>query len=221
MNKKSIKKQSGFMGKILFPSIVILLIVGFIYWGTDASNQTSENPVAKGVAKFYAEVRKAIKPGGSRLDDFTIELPKAMKNASEQLEDRRDEVSPGSPVWQGENKKRSFKENETLKTVLEKFAQEEGVAVIWDLKYDYIVKQHFSESGNMKSLVDTVSKVVAGDYGGHVDSIYCPKERTIVLTTNKTEYMSSSCVLTVSSAQLLRDKEMEKKYQQERRELGN
>ncbi|MDO6718619.1 TcpQ domain-containing protein [Psychrosphaera sp. 1_MG-2023] len=221
MTNKPVKKHSGLMGKILFPSILLLLIVGFIYWGTDASNQTSENPVAKGVAKFYAEVRKAIKPGGSRLDDFTIELPKSPRNATELLELRRDEVSPGSPVWEGENKKRSFKENETIKTVLERFAQEEGVAVIWDLKYDYIIKQHFTESGNLKSLVDSISKVVAGDYGGHVDSVYCPKERTIVLTTNKTEYMSSSCVLTLSSAQLRRDQEMEKKYRQERRELGN
>lgn len=60
MSTKNPKKQAGFIAKILFPVIAILLVVGFIYWGSDAANQTSENPVAKGVAKFYAEVRQAL-----------------------------------------------------------------------------------------------------------------------------------------------------------------
>lgn len=221
MAKTIKKKQSGFMAKILFPVIFILLIVGFIYWGTDESNQTSENPVAKGVAKFYAEVRKAVKPGGSRLDDFTIELPKPVKTPNERLEERREQVSGGSPVWQGEHKKRSFKENETMKTVLQRFAQEEGLEVIWDLQYDYIIKQHFAETGNLKSLIHTIGKVVAGDYREPVYSIYCPRERTVVLTTTKSDYMKASCISTISTAQTLREKERQKEYEQERRELGN
>lgn len=203
------------MGKIIAPLILILLVVGFIYWGTDEANKTSENPVAKGVAKFYAEVRQAVKPGSTRLDDYTIELSKPVKTVVERLEDRALEVTPSKPSWQGEYKKRSFKENETMKTALENFAREEGVAIIWDLQYDYIIKNHFAERSDLKTLVDKVSRVVAGDFGGNVYSFYCPKERTLVVSADPNRYVTDFCVTTKSAARLLRERQLEKQYKQQ------
>lgn len=204
------------MAKVIAPLIVILLIVGFIYWGADGANSTAENPVAKGVAKFYAEVRQAVKPGSTRLDDYTIELAQPVKTVVERLEDRALEVTPSKPSWQGEYKKRSFKENETMKTALENFARDEGVEIIWDLQYDYIIKNHFAEKSDLKSLVDKVSRVVAGDFGGQVHSFYCPKERTLVLSGEPDRYLTDFCVTTKSTARQMREKQLEKQYQRER-----
>lgn len=215
MKKK--QKQSGFMVKIIAPVVVILIIVGFIYWGGEQS--TSDNPVAKGVAKFYAEVRRAVKPGSSRLDDYTIELPEQVRTVTEQLEVRGDTVQPGSTSWQGQTKKRSFKENDTMMTALQNFAREEGVEVIWDLKYDYIVKQHFSERGNLKSLVDKVSRVVATDYSGKVDSFYCPKEKALVITAEPESYLFDFCVTTKSTRRQIIERQREKEYKESREAL--
>lgn len=214
MNKKTNKKETSLLSRLLFPLIVILLIVGFVYWGTGSGNKTSENPVAKGVAKFYATVRQATKPGASRINDFTIELPQPSQSADEMLESIKKFVTPASPDWQGEVKKRSFKANETMKTVLERLAEEENIILIWDLKYDYIVKQHFSETSSLKSLVNTIGNVVAGDYGGELVSLYCPRARTVILTTSQSSYMKDACVSTRSSAQLRNDQKMRVKYEQ-------
>ena len=202
--------------KILMPIIAILLIVGFVYWGTDESNRTSENPVAKGVAKFYAEVRRAVQPGSTRLDDYTIELPESVTSVSQRLEERAMKVTPGSPTWQGKVQKRSFKENDTIKTALENFARAEGVEVIWDLKYDYIIKNHFAEQSDLKSLVDKVARVVSTDYSGNVYSYFCPKERSIVISDKKDDYFEQSCVTTKSTSQLIKERQRQKQYEQER-----
>ena len=214
-NKKNKNSQSGFAAKIILPVVVILIIVGFVYWGTEGGG-TEDNPVAKGVAKFYAEVRQAVKPGSTRLDDYTIELPDSIQSVSDRLEERAMKVEPASPTWQGKIKKRTFNENDTMKTALENFARAEGVEIIWDLKYDYIIKNHFSERGNLKSLVDKVSRVVATDYSGTVYSHFCPKERSLVISDKKDPYIEQACVTTKSAQRLISERQRQKKYERER-----
>ena len=214
-NKSKKNKQTGFASKIILPIIAILIIVGFVYWGTEGSS-TSDNPVAKGVAKFYAEVRQAVKPGSTRLDDYTIELPESVLSVVDRLEDRAQKVKPAPSTWQGKVKKRTFNENDTMKTALENFARAEGVAIIWDLKYDYIIKNHFSERGNLKSLIDKVSRVVSTDYSGNVYSYFCPKERTLVLSDKKGDYLEQACVTTKSTQRLISERQRQKEYERER-----
>ncbi|GAB2996825.1 TcpQ domain-containing protein [Psychrosphaera aestuarii] len=190
---KSKKKQSGYLGKILAPVIFILIIVGFVYWGSDESNKTSENAVAKGVAKFYAEVRQALKPGAERLNDYTIKLPEPEQSMVQQLASLDGTVEPASDNWQGASIKRSFKQNDTLKTALETYARTEGMELIWDLKYDYIVKEHFTESSDFKSLVNKISSVVSGDYSGQVKTYFCKDARALVITDKTDTYISKHC----------------------------
>ncbi len=194
--KPNKKAQSGFMGKVVAPVVLILIVVGFVYWGSDESNKTSENPVAKGVAKFYAEVRQALKPGAERLNDYTIQLPEPEVSMNDQLTSRDGSVQPAPDDWNGANKKRSFKQNETLKTALSSYAREEGIELIWDLKYDYIVKNHFAESSDLKSLVRKVSAVVNNDYSGNVKTYFCKDARAMVITDKQDPYVTKYCELT-------------------------
>ncbi|MUH72393.1 hypothetical protein GNP35_07805 [Psychrosphaera haliotis] len=195
-NKSTQKKESGKIGKIVAPIIFILLIVGFVYWGSDESNKTSENPVAKGVAKFYAEVRQAMKPGAERLNDYTIKLPEPEQTMGQQLESLDGTVEPAEDFWQGPKKKRSFKQNDTLKTALESYSSAEGIELIWDLKYDYIVKEHFTESSDLKTLLNKISTVVTSDYSGQVQTYFCKDANAIVITDKTDDYISKNCIST-------------------------
>lgn len=187
------KSQSGYLGKVLGGSVFILIIVGFVYWGSDEANKTSENPVAKGVAKFYSEVRQALKPGAERLNDYTIQLPEPEVSMSDQLDSRDGNVRPAPEDWNGENKKRSFKQNDTLKTALSQYANEEGIELIWDLKYDYIVKHHFAETSDMKTLIRKISTTVKSDYSGNVTTYFCKDARALVITDKSDPYLVGNC----------------------------
>lgn len=199
MSQKSVKKgttkksQSGYLGKVLGISVFVLIIIGFVYWGSDEANKTSENPVAKGVAKFYAEVRQALKPGAERLNDYTIQLPEPEVSMGDQLNSRDGNVRPAPEDWNGANKKRSFKQNDTLKTALSEYANEEGIELIWDLKYDYIVKHHFAETGDMKTLIRKISTTVKSDYSGNVTTYFCKDARALVITDKTDPYLVGNC----------------------------
>ncbi len=195
MKKTTAKKsQKGFMGKVVAPLIFILLIIGFVYWGSDESNQTSENPVAKGVAKFYAEVRQAIKPGEERINEYTIKLPENDSSLGQQLEKLDGSVQPASANWQGKKVKRSFEKDGTLKNTLQAHAKNEGVELIWDLKYDYVIKHHFTENSDMRSLIKKISTVVNNDYNGQVKTYFCKDANALVITDKDSEYVTKNCV---------------------------
>jgi len=216
MNKKSTKQYngSGLILKVIVPVTLILIIIGFLYWGSQAANDPnrSKHQMADGVAKFYATFRKSFMDEATKLDEYTILLPDDGDSVFDQLQDRALQVKPAAPNWTGENKKRSFEENDTIKTALENFGNTENVEVIWDLKYDYIIKNHFVERANFKELIDKISRTVNNDYDGNVQSYFCPQERAIVITDEPDTYVTEFCDVTTSKRRLADDKRRENDY---------
>ncbi|MFT6528834.1 MAG: hypothetical protein ACJAZB_000466 [Psychrosphaera sp.] len=223
MKKKSAKTKSsaGFMIKVVLPTTLILIVVGFLYWGSEAVKDPnrSKHKMADGVAKFYSTFRKSFMPGATQLDEYTIQLPEEDLSVSDKLQIRGAQVRPAEPNWTGEDKRRSFKENDTLKTALTKFGNAEGVEVIWDLKYDYIIKNHFVETADFRELIEKMSKTVNNDYDGQARGYFCPQERAIVLTDKPDQYVTEFCERTTSARRLAIEKRNEKNYKL-RQKLG-
>ena len=216
MNEKNKRKSNGtgFVIKVVVPVTLLLIVVGFLYWGSQAVKDPnrSKHKMADGVAKFYSTFRKPFMDEATKLDEYTIKLPEDGDSVFDQLQYRSMQVKPADKNWTGENKKRSFEENGTIKTALESFGNAEGVQVIWDLKYDYIIKNHFVEQVNFKELIDKISRTVNNDYDGHVKSYFCAMERAIVITDQADRYVTNNCDLTTSKRRLQLDKRRAEDY---------
>lgn len=207
-------KNSNFMLKVILPIVILFIIVGVIYWSSTDSSESSGGgaQMADGVAKFYASFRKNFGPGAQQLDDYTIKLPEPSSSVLEQLQQRAATVQPAEPDWQGGVERRSFKENDTIKMALEKFAEKEGIEIIWDLEYDYIIKNHFEENNSFKALVNRVSVTVNNDYDGQVLSYFCPQERAMVITAKTDQYLTDFCESTKSKRQQAIEKRRAEEY---------
>ena len=225
MPKKKNKKINGysnsFILKIIITVMVALMLLGVVFWqvleSTDGNRP--QHKMAEGVAKFYASFRKSFMPGEQQLNDHTILLPEETQSLRQRLHERAAKVEPDSPNWKGTAKRRAFKENDTIRNALATYAQEEGVELIWDLKYDYIIKYHFEERTSFTNLVERVSKTVNNDFDGKVKSYFCPQERAMVVTADDNQYVQEFCVITTSKRRLEYDKKREKEYKM-RKELG-
>lgn len=223
MKTKASKSNGSALIKIFLPLVLVLVLVGLLFWsneqvGTDGPATTHQ--MASGVAKFYATFRSSFQKGDKKLDDYTIELPKPEMSLTKTLEQRASKVAPANANWQGETKRRSFKENDTIRTALQNFGKEENMEVIWDLKYDYIIKNHFQDHSNLKQLSEKISKSVNNDYDGQVKSYFCPQERALVLTATDNKYVQDFCQLTTSKVRMAIDKNRAKEYQLRQR-LGS
>lgn len=220
MKSKLQKNNGSALIKIFLPILVILFVVGLLFWsneqvGTDGPVTTHK--MASGVAKFYATFRSSFSKDDKKLNDYTIQLPKPEMSLTKQLEQRAAKVRPANANWKGEKKRRSFKENDTIKTALQSFGKEENMEVIWDLEYDYIIKNHFQEYNNLKQLSEKIAKTVDGDYEGQVKSYFCPQERALVLTVSGNQYVKDFCQLTTSKRRQALDKNRAKDYQLRKR----
>lgn len=207
--------------KILLPVSLIAIIVAIVYWGLDVirdPNKTTHE-MADGVAKFYSTFRESFMPGATQLDEYTLQLPPETESVSQKLESRRLSVEPTNSNWRGKAKRRSFKENDTIKTALESFGEDEGIAVIWNLQYDYIIKNHFVEKVNFKELVERITKTIGNDYDGKVKGYFCPTESAIVITDNPDNYVTQSCKLTISNKRIALDRKRAEDYKK-RQKLG-
>ena len=226
MNKKYNNKNTGysnlFILKIIIVLLVALMIIGVIFWqvlSAPDSSSSGSSRMADGVAKFYASFRQSLAPGEEKLNDHTILLPAETQSVTQRLHERAEQVTPDKPEWKGSAKRRAFKENDTIKSALTSFGKEEGVELIWNLKYDYIIKYQFEERTNYTNLVERVTKTVNNDFDGKVKSYFCPLERAVVVTAEEDKYLSEFCVRTTSKRKLKLEKKLEKEYQQ-RQKLG-
>ncbi len=223
MKTKSSKSNGSALIKILVPIVIILVVVGLLFWSSEKSSSDgpmTTHQMAEGVAKFYATFRSSFSRDDKKLNDYTIELPTPDVPLTKQLEQRASQVEPANADWQGKRKRRSFKENDTIKSALQSFGEEEDMAVIWDLKYDYIIKNHFQENSNLKQLSEKISKTVNNDFDGQVKSYFCPQERALVITASENKYVKDFCQLTTSQRRLAIDQNKAKDYQLRQR-LGS
>lgn len=220
-SNNQIQGNRGYVLKIVVPIIAVLFILGFLFWniGGNSDGKKTTHQMADGVAKFYATFRSSFNAGDEELNDYTIKLPENFKSVTQQLQERAEKVRPQDPNWRGETKRRSFKENDTLKNAVSGYGEEEGVELIWDLKYDYIIKHHFQEQSNYTQLVELITKTVNNDYDGQVRSYFCPQERAVVITVEENEYIQQFCMLTTSKRRLAIDKKRERDYKL-RQKLG-
>lgn len=220
MKRTSKKQQQGSLLwlKVLLP-LLILIIVGFMYWTIEVSSDpnASRHQMADGVAKFYATFRQSFAPGQEKLDDYTIKLPEPEQSLTAQLQQRQDKVQPADRNWRGEAKRRSFKENDTIRSALSSFAEEEGMELIWNLKYDYIIKHHFVERVNLKQLINKVATTVNNDYDGQVKTYFCPQERALIVTVEEEQYVTEFCDSAVSRQKQLYEKRKEEDYKLKKR----
>lgn len=186
-------------------SLVALLIAvaGVIIFLRQASKSqpkpegAPEKPsVASGLSNFYREFRlsssELIKePTG----DFTLDIARDDTPLDTRLQNMSSELKPVNGRWVGEHKYRTFEAGSTLRTAISNFAQQEGMQVIWDLNEDFVVKHQFQTNDSIVGSVADVASSIDSNFNGEVKAYFCPKQRTIVLTTQKSEFIVEECNL--------------------------
>jgi hypothetical protein len=173
---------------ILIAAAILLLMDN----GQYLLKKTEGNAAAKGVSSFYASIRDASK---QLIDDKNVvQLDEPSQNLNIILERRAKVVKPSSPNWRGEEKPRRFTKGDTLKQSMSSFADQEGIALIWNLNRDFIVKDNFRVDDNFVSTLHQVGRAIDSEFEFDVFTFYCHKERSAVITEKPTLYIQQNCV---------------------------
>ncbi len=155
----------------------------------------AKRSVATGLSAFYEEFRaSSVDPIKEEMGDFVMELGEDDKSLDERLQSMSSDARPISGRWVGEKKYRTFKAGSTLREVISRYAQQEGMQVIWDLDQDFVIKHQFQLDTTIASAVKQIASAVDSNFDGDVYGYVCPKQRSLVVTANHTEYLNNNCV---------------------------
>ncbi len=153
--------------------------------------ESTTNSAAAGLSSFYESIRTDMNKMSS---DFVLQLTPPETNLTTALKERASIVKPSSAKWKGKNTSRRFKAGETLKSIMSKYAKDEGIEFFWYLDKDYRVKENFRVDDNFVSTLYQVGKAIDTDFEFDVKTFFCYKERTAVITENPSEYVRDNCI---------------------------
>ncbi|WP_213610626.1 toxin co-regulated pilus biosynthesis Q family protein [Pseudoalteromonas sp.] len=177
--------------------LALLLIGAAIYFLLNSASslnyKQTTNAAAEGFSRFYASIRNRINTDKNN-NKFVIQLDKPDLSLDRALNQRSFVVKPMPLNWSGKTGPRRFQRDETLRTVLTQYADNEGVKLLWYLDKDYVVKDHFRIDGSFNSALYRVSRSINDDFENEVYAFFCPKQRAAVITELPSEFVRSNCL---------------------------
>ena len=201
MKKTKKGSNSLFWLKHLLLALMVIAIAGIVLIMTQ-SNESAVRPegnsgkksISKNVSDFYEDYRLTSRtPREEELGDFVMEVKISDKPLDERLQKMESLEKPVSGRWVGDHKHRSFKAGSTLRSAITNYAQSEGMQVIWELDQDFIVKHPFQLDDSILGSLKMIAKTIDANFDGEVKAYMCPRQRSLVITSESTEYLEKQC----------------------------
>ncbi|ATC93616.1 TcpQ domain-containing protein [Pseudoalteromonas tunicata] len=178
-------------------SLAFILIAAAAYFllsdGPIYRKSEKSNSAASGLSQFYANLRTSADRSSAQ-EEFVIELKLPENDITSELKQIEKTTTPSTTKWRGSIKSRRFSEGETLKSIMKKYADEEGIEFLWYLHKDYIVKHNFGVEDTFVATLYQLGKAIDSDFEFEVKTFFCPKQRTAVITEKSTPYLRDNCV---------------------------
>ncbi|KMT65117.1 TcpQ domain-containing protein [Catenovulum maritimum] len=162
---------------------------------TSSNFSTTTNAAAKGLSDFYAELKRKFEeesnPDGQQ---FVIHLKRPNSTLTNELKKIGTTTQPMSKNWVGERKNRRFVAGDTLRNRLEHIAEEENVNLIWWLDRDFVVKLAFRVDETAVGTLYKMATAIDSDFEQDVHGLFCPRQRTLVITDKIEHFVRQNCV---------------------------
>lgn len=182
-------------------ALVLVIVAGTVIFLQQEREQTpvpegekKEKSVSSGLSEFYREFRMSSSdPIEEEVGDFVMELTGSDQSLDSKLASMSSQSRPVDKRWTGEHKFRTFKAGSTLREAISQFAQQEGMQVIWDLDQDFVIKHQFQMDSTISGSLASIANAVDSNFEGQVHAYLCPRQRSLVVTTEQTEFVKQNC----------------------------
>jgi hypothetical protein len=161
---------------------------------SSAPSSAGKNNIEENLARFYEEFRFSSKdPIKEQYGDFVVAMKVPKASQTEQLVSIVNVEQPPEQNWEGNYKFRSFAEGTTIRTEAMKYAEQEGVQLIWDLNQDFIIRHRFLTENSLLGTLDEIAGAIDANFIPQVNVYFCHKKRTIIIAENAGTYVKENC----------------------------
>ncbi|GFD90337.1 hypothetical protein KUL152_25630 [Tenacibaculum sp. KUL152] len=193
--------SSSFWAKQIGLAVALVVIAGvliFILQNREQSavpeSQVEEKSISRGLSDFYRDFRmSATDPVEEEQGDFVLDIAGVDPNLDSKLAQMSSQTRPVEKNWTGEHKYRTFKEGNTLREAISQYAQAEGMQLIWNLEQDFVIKYQFQLDNTVSGSLAKIASAIDGSFEGEVKAYLCARQRSLVVTANETEFLTTNC----------------------------
>jgi hypothetical protein len=155
---------------------------------------SGKRSISSNMNKFFSNYTPSSRyTSEERVGDFVMEVKTSDIPLSERLKKMANLQKPVPGKWVGEYKHRLFKAGGTLRSGITNYAQSEGMQVIWELEQDFIVKYPFQLDDSLLGSLKKIGKAIDANFEGEVKAYMCPRQRSMVITSQSSEYLEKQC----------------------------
>jgi len=154
----------------------------------------SKNAAAEGLSRFYASLNPDLENKGPRIRNGVVYLPDPTDDLDKFMEARRMVTRPLPKKWKGVKRSYSFRKGQTLYQKLTEYAKNEGLAVIWRINRDLVVKDPFRINKEITRMSFQIGQALNGQLEGGVTTYFCYKHRAIVFIEYPEKYLDKQCL---------------------------
>jgi hypothetical protein len=193
--------SSSFWAKQIGLAVALVVIAGvliFVLQNREQSavpeSQVEEKSISRGLSDFYRDFRmSATDPVEEEQGDFVLDIAGVDPNLDSKLAQMSSQTRPVEKNWTGEHKYRTFKEGNTLREAISQYAQAEGMQLIWNLEQDFVIKYQFQLDNIVSGSLAKIASAIDGSFEGEVKAYLCARQRSLVVTANETEFLTTNC----------------------------
>jgi hypothetical protein len=154
-----------------------------------------DDSIEENLARFYKKFSFTSRdPIKEQYGDSVILLEDVEASQTEQLVAIKSVEQPPAQEWSGQFKSRSFAQGTTIKTEAMKYAEQEGMQLIWDLNKDFVIRHRFSTENNLLGALDDLADAIDSSFVPEVNVYFCNTKRTIVISDKAGTYVTDYCV---------------------------
>ncbi len=156
--------------------------------------KANKNAAAEGLSRFYASLNPDLENKGPKIRNGVVYLPDPKGDLTKFMEARRMVTRPLPKKWRGIKRSYAFREGETLYQKLTEYAKKDGLAVIWRINRDLVVKGPFRINKEITRMSLQIGQALNGQLEGGVTTYFCYKHRAIVFVEYPEKYLEKQCL---------------------------
>lgn len=197
------QSNSSFWAKQIGIAVVLLVIAGVLIYVLQMQDQEpvprgqlEDQSISRGLSEFYRGLRmQSSDPVEDEQGNFVLDIKGVDPDLDNKLARMSSQTRPVEKNWTGEHKKRTFQEGNTLREAISQYAQAEGMQVIWNLEQDFVIKHHFQMVNTVAGSLANIASAIDSSFEGKVKTYLCAEQRSLVVTTQDTEFLTTNCRL--------------------------
>lgn len=195
--------SSSFWAKQIGIAVALVIVAGVLIYmlqtheqSPTPASQKEEKSVSKGLSDFYRDFRmSSTDPLEDEQGDFVLDIAGVDPNLDSKLAQMSSQTRPVDKNWTGEHKYRTFAEGNTLREAISKYAQAEGMQLIWNLEQDFVIKYQFQLDNTVAGSLAKIASAIDSSFEGEVRAYLCADQRSLVVTALETDFLSNQCRL--------------------------